>query len=140
MKHRALITATLALLGAHGTALAGGPFAIDWFTIDGGGGTLTGGNFAITGAIGQHDAGRTSGGQFCIDGGYWPVGLPPLCLGDADGNGQVNFADITSVLAQFGQGASACDLPAGDADGSGIVNFADITAVLANFGITCLTN
>jgi hypothetical protein len=27
---------------------------------------------------------------------------PPVCFGDADGSGIVNFADITSVLANFG--------------------------------------
>lgn len=27
--------------------------------------------------------------------------VPPFCLGDADGNGIVNFADITAVLASF---------------------------------------
>jgi predicted outer membrane repeat protein len=58
--------------------------------------------------------------------------VPPLCSGDADGNRAVNFADITSVLANFNSSG-----PAGDADHSGAVNFADITSVLANWGIPC---
>lgn len=57
---------------------------------------------------------------------------PPFCLGDADNNGLVNFADITSVLTNFG-GAG----PLGDADNNGTVNFADVTTVLTNFNIPC---
>ena len=48
-------------------------FAIDWSTIDGGGGTSTGGVFAVTGTIGQPDAGTMSGGNFTVQGGFWGV-------------------------------------------------------------------
>lgn len=61
---------------------------------------------------------------------------PPPCLGDADGNGVVNFGDVTSVLANFGNVYPSGDGP-GDANHNGVVNFADVTAVLANFGIVC---
>ncbi|MBL8746516.1 MAG: hypothetical protein JNK58_09195 [Phycisphaerae bacterium] len=60
---------------------------------------------------------------------------PAHCPGDADGSGQVNFADITSVLTNFG-GASAPGAP-GDADASGMVDFGDITSVLTNWGADC---
>ncbi len=58
--------------------------------------------------------------------------------GDANNDRTVNFADITSVLANFGN----VYLPGvlngpGDANRDGVVNFADITAVLANFGRVC---
>jgi FG-GAP-like repeat/FG-GAP repeat len=62
------------------------------------------------------------------------LSVPP-CPGDADGDGFVNFADVTIVLANWGQ--SGPPYRPGDADGSGIVNFADITAVLAAFGDAC---
>lgn len=52
--------------------------------------------------------------------------------GDADSNGSVNFDDITTVLANFGNSGAAGAL--GDADCNGVVNFDDLTAVLANFG------
>ncbi len=55
--------------------------------------------------------------------------------GDADGNGSVNFGDITMVLARFGE--TTAPFGPGDADGNGVVNFADVTAVLAAFGATC---
>lgn len=64
--------------------------------------------------------------------GDFVFAAPPTCKGDADGDKQVNFADITSVLANWaGSG------PAGDADHNGTVNFADITSVLSNWGGSC---
>jgi hypothetical protein len=61
---------------------------------------------------------------------------PPPCDGDADGNGVVNFADVTSVLQFFGADYSPGTGP-GDADHNGPVNFADVTRVLQFFGIAC---
>jgi len=46
-------------------------YSIDWFTIDGGGGTSSGGAYSLSGTIGQPDAGRMSGGNFSVDGGFW---------------------------------------------------------------------
>ena len=48
-------------------------YSIDWFTIDGGGGTSTGGVFSVSGTIGQPDAGHMSGGNFTLDGGFWGI-------------------------------------------------------------------
>ncbi len=48
-------------------------YSIDWFSIDGGGGTSTGGVYSISGTIGQVDAGRMSGGNFSIEGGFWSI-------------------------------------------------------------------
>ena len=50
-------------------------FAIDWFTIDGGGGTSTGGVFSLSGTIGQPDAGKLAGGNYALDGGFWGIVL-----------------------------------------------------------------
>ena len=49
------------------------PFAIDWFTIDGGGGTSTGGVYSVSGTIGQPDAGEMSGGPYTLVGGFWSI-------------------------------------------------------------------
>jgi hypothetical protein len=46
-------------------------YQIDWFTIDGGGGTSTGGVYQISGTIGQPDAGVMSGGNYTVTGGFW---------------------------------------------------------------------
>ena len=48
-------------------------FSIEWFTIDGGGGTSTGGVYSVSGTIGQPDAGRMTGGNYSIDGGFWGI-------------------------------------------------------------------
>lgn len=63
----------------------------------------------------------------------------PACPGDADGDRDRDFADINSVLTNFGatyQPAPPGVFP-GDANGDGTVNFADATAVLEVFGISC---
>lgn len=50
-------------------------YAIDWWTIDGGGGTSTGGVYSVTGTIGQPDAGSTAmtGGAYSVTGGFWAL-------------------------------------------------------------------
>ncbi len=58
------------------------------------------------------------------------------CAGDADGDGIVNFSDITSVLSNWG---SVNCLASGDANASGSIDFSDITTVLSNWGAVCST-
>jgi hypothetical protein len=70
----------LALLSGQGFLFAiaivskAQPFAIDWFTIDGGGDTSTGGVYSVSGTIGQPDAsGPMTNGQFSVTGGFWAL-------------------------------------------------------------------
>jgi len=46
-------------------------YSIDWFTVDGGGGTSGAGVYEISGTIGQPDAGSLIAGDYVIDGGLW---------------------------------------------------------------------
>lgn len=73
-----------------------------------------------------------------LDAGFMlvPLAAPPPCLGDADGDGDHDFGDITSVLTNFGMTGEP--FAEGDADGGGDVSFGDITAVLTAFGLPCL--
>ena len=48
-------------------------YSIDWFTINGGGGTSTGGVYSVSGTIGQPDAVKTSGGNYTIESGFWSL-------------------------------------------------------------------
>jgi hypothetical protein len=49
-------------------------YSIDWFTIDGGGGTSTGGVYSVSGTIGQPDAGAVmTGGNYSLQGGFWAI-------------------------------------------------------------------
>jgi len=59
--------------------------------------------------------------------------VPGTCAGDANGDGVVNFADITTVLGNWLDVNPVC----GDANGDGLVNFSDITTVLGNWLNMC---
>jgi hypothetical protein len=49
-----------------------GQYSIDWWTVNGGGGTSTGGVYSVTGTIGQPDAGGPmTNGQYSVTGGFW---------------------------------------------------------------------
>jgi len=69
-RRRSILISGLALLSVNGRA----QFTIDWFTIDGGGGTSTGGVYSVSGSIGQPDAGvPMTNGQFAVTGGFWAL-------------------------------------------------------------------
>jgi hypothetical protein len=60
------------------TALAVSSFQIDWWTVDGGGGTSQGGDYAVSGSIGQPDASPLmAGGAYTLVGGFWGGALTP---------------------------------------------------------------
>jgi hypothetical protein len=63
----------------------------------------------------------------------FPTGGPP-CLGDLDGDGTVNLADLALLLAHFGGAGGQSD---GDIDGDGDIDLADLATLLSNFGSTC---
>lgn len=63
-----VLTLAMMALMAHAQS-----YSVDWYTIDGGGGTSTGGVYSVTGTIGQPDAGYMSGGNYSINGGFWGV-------------------------------------------------------------------
>ena len=62
--------------------LANAQYAIDWFTIDGGGGASSSGSLTLSGTIGQPDAGTLSGGNYTLQGGFWP-GIVVPAIGEA---------------------------------------------------------
>jgi hypothetical protein len=91
-------------------------FNIDWFTIDGGGGTSMGSVYSISGTIGQFDAGLMKGGTYSLTGGFWSVveaiqtpGAPLLAITRDRASGAVTVSwpkpadgwvlDQTSALA-----------------------------------------
>ena len=54
--------------------ISGQGFTLDWFTIDGGGGSSTGGVYSVAGTIGQPDAsGPLTGGNYSLTGGFWSL-------------------------------------------------------------------
>lgn len=68
-----LLTTVAALAQTEGAPT----YAIDSYTIDGGGGTSTGGSFSLSGTVGQPDASpvASTGGVFSMAGGFWGGGV-----------------------------------------------------------------
>jgi hypothetical protein len=53
------------------TNLGAQSYSVNWFTIDGGGGSSSAGPYTIRGTIGQPDAGAASGNGYFLAGGFW---------------------------------------------------------------------
>jgi hypothetical protein len=78
---------------------ASAQYAINWHTIDGGGGTSTNGQYAVSGTLGQPDAGGPmTNGQYAVTGGFWSLpqavqteGAPTLTIA----KGASGFANIS---------------------------------------------
>jgi hypothetical protein len=93
-----IICGVVLSFGYAGGAMAQS-YAINWHTIDGGGGTSTGGVYSVSGTIGQPDAGPTlTNGQFAVTGGFWALpsaiqtpGAPTLTIAPA-GAGQATIS------------------------------------------------
>jgi hypothetical protein len=65
--------ALFAVISALGIASASAQYSIDWYSVDGGGGTSSGGAYTLSGTIGQPDAGTMAGGGYTLSGGFWSV-------------------------------------------------------------------
>jgi hypothetical protein len=74
-----LALAVAFLLGASGLALAQGPgYALDWWTVDGGGHTFSqGGGYTLGSTVGQPDAYVLSDGDYTLAGGFWGGAAAP---------------------------------------------------------------
>ena len=95
----AVLTVCLLLL-SPALAQSGGPYVLDWSTIDGGGGQSSGGPYTLAGTIGQPDAAYSAGGNYELLGGFWPGG--PLCFVDFE-----SFARFAELWLQTGTGLPA---------------------------------
>jgi hypothetical protein len=92
-------------------------YSIDWYTIDGGGGTSSSGPYTLSGTIGQPDAGWMRGGDYELLGGFWPGG--PLCIVDFE-----SFAGFAVQWLDTGTGL------AGDLDGDSDVDLTDLSRLV----------
>ncbi len=102
MKRTLKWTSGLLIVGAAGLVIAGGggmDYAIDWFTVEGGGGDSTGGDIEVSGTIGQPDAGVLIGGSgpnaIEIVGGFWGA---PANENDCNSNGVIDFIEIENGM------------------------------------------
>ena len=93
--------------GAWAIGPSGGAYSTPWSTIDGGGViNSSGGSFTLSGTIGQPDAGSTmTGGSFSLTGGFWAgVNSGPACIADLNGDGELDFLDISAFLQAYTDG------------------------------------
>ena len=68
-----------------------GQYRIDWYSIDGGGGTSAAGPYTLLGAVGQPDAAYSAAGNYELLGGFLPGG--PMCM--------VKFNDFARFAEQW---------------------------------------
>lgn len=81
----ALATITLLILSLIAftiPALAqGSDYILDWWTVDGGGGTSSSGSeYTLHGTAGQPDAGTLSNGDYTLTGGFWSSGAAAVTM------------------------------------------------------------
>ncbi len=125
------LAAGFASVLAAGAAQA--QLSINWFTIDGGGGTSTGGTFSLSGTIGQPDAGIMSGGQFTVSGGFWAgIATSSPCPADFNVDGIVDFFDYLDFISAF-----AANQPIADFNGDSVLDFFDYLDFVDAFAAGC---
>ncbi|MSU59447.1 MAG: hypothetical protein EXS35_14960 [Pedosphaera sp.] len=56
-------------------------FAIDWFSLDSGGGTSSDDVYSLSGTVGQPDAGELSEAVFAVTGGFWAAAVEAVTSG-----------------------------------------------------------
>lgn len=131
------------LIGLFALALpAHAQLAIDFYTIDGGGGTSSGGSYTISGTIGQPDASTTvlSGGSYELRGGFWHAAVPEPCTADWNGNNIVNTSDFVAYLNDFNAVQGGGSFTYNDPDIAppiGVLNTADFVAYLNAYNTGC---
>ena len=118
-------------------AVGGPQYAIDWHTVDGGGGISSGGGYTVSGTIGQHDAGGAlAGGGYTVIGGFWAgVGAASDACNVADlsePHGVLDLSDINAFVSAF-----VTQGPAADIVPDGIYDLADIGAFVGAFVAGC---
>ena len=69
-----LLLAVFSLAGLARAQL--GNYILNWWTVDGGGGTSSGNGYTLNGTLGQPDAGTiASGNGYTLAGGFWHGGV-----------------------------------------------------------------
>ena len=137
------LSLVIILATAVSAQLAGGGPEINWYTIDGGGGTSTGGTYSLSGTIGQPDAGGPmTGGTSSVPGGFWPGAIPLNdCPADIVANNSVDVNDLLAVITTWGSCPLPCPprcaadiAPLGPPQGNCAVDVNDLLAVITTWG------
>ena len=118
-KTAVIFAVVCALMISSAQAQSGGPYVLEWSTIDGGGGISSGRPYVLMGTMGQPDAAYSGGGQYEVLGGFWPAG--PLCVVDFR-----HFARFADHWLESGCDASDDWCGGADLDFLGDVNSIDL--------------
>lgn len=113
--------------GTNGFKMVG--FGVGEQTGDAVGAGDVNGDGAADALVGAFQVNVTTGRSYAV---YGRGGSP--CPGDVNGDGEVGFADLNIVLADFN--TTGANLP-GDTDGDGDVDFADLNTVVSAFNTEC---
>jgi C1A family cysteine protease len=84
---------------------------------------------------GMPDQGNPPGGEPFVDMGAYEF-QGTTCMGDLDGDNDVDLGDLSALLANYGMTSGAVYAD-GDLDGNGTVDLADLGALLGLYGQTC---
>jgi hypothetical protein len=124
----AVLLFTLSVSAAHAQS-----YRIDWFTIDGGGGTSAGGVYSVSGTVGQPDAGGPmTGGQYSLSGGFWALyavqtpGAPLLSI----------VHTTTNTVAVFWPSPSTDWVLQQNTNSVSSVNWSNVTNTISDDGTT----
>ena len=137
MRSRTLLSALLLAALFPSAALA--QFQIDWYTIDGGGGSSAGGGLSLIGTIGQPDTGASTGGAFQCGGGFWggSAAAPP-CYANCDGSTVPPILNVSDFICF--QTKYAANDPYANCDGSTtvpILNVSDFICFQSQYAAGC---
>lgn len=115
-------------------SIANAEYRIDWYTIDGGGGTSAGGPYQVVGTIGQPDAGYHYKAPYELLGGFWVGG--PLCIVNLE-----DFATFASYWLEVSCDAGNDYCGGADLVGEdGTVNIDDLTLLASEWLNVCPFN
>ncbi len=124
---------TASILALSLAAPASAQLAINWQTIDAGGGDSTSGALRVRATLGQPDAGVMSAGSLTLHGGFWfGTPEPVACYPDCDNTGVLDFFDFLCFQNAF----NATD-PYADCDQSGLFDFFDFLCFINAFNDGC---
>lgn len=131
MNHALVVTIGIAF---SCTSAVAQDYTIRSFTIDSGGVQgATAGSYSLSGTAGQPDAGAIAAGNLVVRGGFWTGSAANVCVADFNGDGNVNFFDVSTFVAAFNDQSSTADFAAP----FGILNFFDIAAFIQVFSNGC---
>lgn len=133
MNFKQIITTAVAAGLLAAAPLAAGQ--IECTVVSGGGASTSDGSIFV---VGQFATGLVTGSDE-LDQGVVPCWVEGVvCLGDVDGDLDVDLGDLSALLAAFGSCAGdAVYNPNADFDGDDCVGLSDLSTLLSVFGTIC---